>query len=241
MRDSGIRFLSHEIRSPLTSFKLISSVFAELADQLSDTGSAKLIEVVSNEADRMLRLVGQFLDVAALDEGSYRLNLREVDVSQLIHKVADALQIKAAEKGISVSTMCAEDIPLIQADPDRLEDVLHNLCENALKYTDAGGQISLAADVDDTDVQIAVSDTGRGIPADMHEAIFEEFVQAHHDVEGTRLEAGVGLGLYMVRRLVELHGGRVEVASEVGRGATFTIHLPIVLQSASPARPPTHG
>jgi PAS domain S-box-containing protein len=228
MREDGIRFLSHEMRSPLTTFKMISSIFSELANQLSDNSSAKLIEIVDHETDRMLRLVGQFLDIAALDEGSFRLNVGEVNVPELVQKAAEPLEIRATAKDISVSSQCAEQIPVIPGDPERLEDALHNLCDNALKYSEPGGHISITAETSDGHVRIAISDTGRGISPEMQEAIFEQFVQAHADeAEATTLERGSGLGLYMVRRIVELHGGRIEVDSEVGRGSTFTIHLPI--------------
>jgi signal transduction histidine kinase len=227
MRESGIRFLSHEMRSPLTTFKLISSVFQELADRLSDNRSAKLIEIVDNETDRMLRLVGKFLDVAALDEGSYQPGKEACDVARLVTRVGDAIEVRGAEKGVLVSTRCAEGLPTIQADPDGIEDVLYNLCDNALKYTDEGGSVSIEVAREDEVVTIAVSDTGCGIPEDAQELIFEEFAQVQDARAGTPLEKGVGLGLYTVRRIVEIHGGRVEVDSEVGRGSTFRVYLPI--------------
>jgi len=227
VRESGIRFLSHEMRSPLTTFKLISSVFSELAGRLDDNRSAKLIEIVDSETDRMLRLVGTFLDVAALDESSYRLNVEEFDIAEMVAKVGDALEVRATQKGVSVSTHCAQGLPAIQADPDGIEGVLFNLTDNALKYTDAGGEIATDVNLQDGFVTITISDTGCGIPADKHDIIFDEFAQAHESAEGNPLDRGIGLGLYMVRRMVELHGGRIELESEVGQGSTFTIYLPV--------------
>ncbi len=237
MRESGIRILSHEIRSPLTTFKMISSVFAQLADRLSDERSSKLIELVDHETDRMLRLVGQFLDVAAIEDPSYQLNMRPFEVRELVNKAADTLEVRATENDISVSRDCEDGLPLINGDQDRVEDVLHNLCDNALKHTDAGGSISIKADQDGGYVRLAVSDTGCGIPEDRQEIIFQEFAQVNSARSGSALEKGIGLGLYMGRRIVELHGGRLEVESEVGVGSTFTIYLPIDAQSSEDAEP----
>jgi PAS domain S-box-containing protein len=232
VRESGIRILSHEMRSPLTTFKMISSVFAELAQRLSDRRGEKLIQIVDQETDRMLRLVGQFLDVATMDDATYQLTLQEVQVPELVRRAADALEVRANEKQISVSTACEEATPAIAADPDRLEDALYNLCDNALKYTDAGGRIEIACASHDGEVRIAVSDTGCGIPPDKVGIVFEEFGQAHDRPEGGILERGIGLGLYMVRRIVELHGGRVEVQSEPDKGSTFAMYLPIKARAA---------
>ena len=228
MREDGVRFLSHEIRSPLTTFKMISSIFSELADQLSDASSAKLIEVVDDEVDRMLRLVGQFLDIAAIDQGTYALNIRETDIPELLEKASHSMEVRAEAKEITVSAKCDGQIPPIAADPDALETCLHNLCDNALKHTDRGGQISVTASAEGEEVQIAFADTGRGIPPETQDTIFNEFVQVDTDEgSGPTASRGVGLGLYLVRSLVELHGGRIELESELGRGSTFTIHLPI--------------
>ncbi len=228
MREDGVRFLSHEIRSPLTTFKMVSSVFAELAEQLSDSSSAHLIEVVDNEADRMLRLVGQFLDVAALDQGTYKLDTGDVNVRELIETAASTLRIRAEAKQVEVTDECDANVAVIQGDSGALETCLHNLCDNALKYTDKGGKISLSAHMNGDHVQIAVADNGHGIPEQMHEEIFGEFIQAHQDGgNGSTVSRGVGLGLYLVRSLVELQGGSIELESEDGMGSVFTISLPV--------------
>ncbi len=177
MREDGVRFLSHEIRSPLTTLRMISGVFSDLAEQLSDRSSVKLIEVMDDEVDRMLRLVGQFLDIAALDQGTYSLKPGVVVVPELLEKAESSLEVRASTHGVSISTRCDGQIPTISADLDALENCLHNLCDNALKHTRRGDEISLTAWADGDYVQIAVADTGYGIPAELHESIFDEFVQ----------------------------------------------------------------
>ncbi len=236
MREDGVRFLSHEIRSPLTTLRMISGVFSEVAEQLSDRSSVKLIEIMDDEVDRMLRLVGQFLDIAALDQGTYSLNTGPVDVPELLEKAESSLEVRASTSGVTISTRCDDQIPTILADPDALETCLHNLCDNALKHTSRGDEISITARADGDYVHIAVADTGHGIPPEMHERIFGEFVQGPgEDGQAPAAISGVGLGLYLVHSLVDLHGGRIELDSELGRGSTFTIHLPIAGPQPLPA------
>ena len=185
---------------------------------------------MDDEVDRMLRLVGQFLDIAALDQGTYSLNIGPVVVPELLETAESSLAVRASAHGVIVSSRCDGQVPTISADPDALETCLHNLCDNALKHTARGDEISVTARADGDYVQIVVADTGRGIPPEMHESVFGEFVRAHHDDEDghpSTSRSGFGLGLYLVRSLVDLHGGHIELDSELGRGSTFTVHLPI--------------
>ncbi|MEA3402121.1 MAG: ATP-binding protein [Armatimonadota bacterium] len=225
-RESGVRFLSHEIRSPLTTLKMISQVFGELAGRLTDDNTTRLVGILDEETDRMLRLVGQFLDLAALDQGSFQLELSEVEISETVRRVARSLELRAAEKSLSVQTELDEPLPPVHVDRNRMEDVLHNLCDNALKFTDPGGEVRLTAAQADGHVRVTVSDTGCGIPPETKDIIFEQFARAADEGQGNR-ERGIGLGLYLARRVVELHGGRIEVESEVGHGSDFSIYLPV--------------
>ncbi len=223
---TGARFLSHEIRSPLTTLKTIASVFGELAGQLTDEGAGRLVDILDREVDRMLRLARQFLDLAALEEGGAQLSLEPVNLYEIVDRVAESLRIRAEGKDLTFTATCADDLPAINADPARLEDVLHNLGDNAIKYTDAGGSIALSATRTDDEVRITVSDTGRGIPAEFQERIFQQFVRGPEHVEGPATD-GLGLGLFMTRQIVTMLGGRIELESEEGRGSTFSICLPV--------------
>ncbi|MGD9494688.1 MAG: sensor histidine kinase [Armatimonadota bacterium] len=229
---SGVRFLSHEIRSPLTTLKTISAVFGELAAQLTDQGAGKLVEILDQEVDRMLRLARQFLDLAALEEGSSPLSLEPTDIAEVVAQVADSLRIRAEGKGLNFAVECIEPLPAVTADPNRLADVLHNLGDNAVKYTEPGGTVSIRASAVDGEIIIAVSDTGPGIPEEFRERVFHEFARGPQH-EGPSTE-GLGLGLFMARQIVAMHGGRIELDSQVGRGSTFSIHLPVVVDRLPP-------
>ncbi len=222
---SGVRFLSHEIRSPLTTLKTISSVFGELTGQLTDEGTGKLVEILDQEVDRMLRLARQFLDLAALEEGSSPLSVERVDVAEVVEQVADSLRIRAESKDLSFSVDCGNALPHVSADPNRLADVLHNLGDNAVKYTEAGGSVKISATAINGEVCIAVSDTGRGIAQELQGQVFDEFVRGPEH-EGQLGPEGLGLGLFLARQIVAMHGGRIELDSELGHGSTFSIHLP---------------
>lgn len=224
-RETGVRFLSHEMRSPLSTLKIISQIFGELTDQLTDSNAERLVTILDSETDRMLRMVGQFLDLAALDQGTFQLALQKIDVTDIMKRVCTSLEVRAAEKELTVENVVPDGLPPVEADPDRLEDVLHNLCDNALKYTQRGGRIRLSARALDGAVELCVSDNGQGISPDIQDDIFSEFVRAAEDGKSGR-KMGVGLGLYMARRIIEEHGGVITVDSAVGKGSDFIIRLP---------------
>ncbi|MBD3292647.1 MAG: PAS domain S-box protein, partial [Armatimonadia bacterium] len=224
-RETGVRFLSHEMRSPLNTLKIISQIFGELTGQLTDSNAERLVAILDTETDRMLRMVGQFLDLAALDQGTFKLSLEEVQLGSLLHRVSTALEVRAAEKKLSVEKDVPDTLPPVKADPDRLEDVLHNLCDNALKYTDSGGHIRICALAKNGNVEVHVSDDGRGIAPEIQDDIFSEFVRAAEDGKSGG-QMGIGLGLYMARRIIEEHGGEITVESVVGQGSDFRITLP---------------
>lgn len=224
-RETGVRFLSHEMRSPLSTLKIISQIFGELTGQLTDSNAERLVRILDNETDRMLRMVGQFLDLAALDQGTFQLAREDVDVTEIVRRVGRSLEVRAVDKNLTVETDIPDELPMVKADPDRLEDVLHNLCDNALKYTDRGGCVRLSARATDGVVELCVSDNGQGIAPEIQDDIFSEFVRAAEDGQSGR-KMGVGLGLYMARRIIEQHGGEITVESAVGEGSDFTIRLP---------------
>lgn len=236
---SSVRVLSHEIRSPLTTLKTISSVFNEIADQLSDTGTGRLIEVLDSEVDRMLRLARRFLDLASLGEGTAELQFEEIDLREMIERVAGSLRVRAESKDLQFEVECPDDLPHISGDPTRIEDVLHNLGDNAVKYTPAGGSIRVVARSSNGEVAVAVSDTGCGVSPQMQTEIFREFVRDRSTAQAEHTGGdGIGLGLFIARQIVELHGGRIELQSEVGRGSIFTVFLPIDQPPHLPAREP---
>jgi len=224
-RETGVRFLSHEMRSPLSTLKIVSQIFGELTGQLTDSNAERMVAILDSETDRMLRMVGQFLDLAALDQGTFHLARQPVDVCEVMERVCTSLEVRAADRNLSVEKAIPEILPPAYADPDRLEDVLHNLCDNALKYTPGGGHIRLSAAATDGGLELTISDNGQGISPDIQDDIFNEFVRAAEDDKSGR-RMGVGLGLYMARRIIEEHDGEITVESALGKGSSFTIRLP---------------
>lgn len=220
-RREFIADVSHELRRPLT--RLLAAVEAvadgiitdpaELRQHLSDTRA---------EVARTARLVDDMLQLSRLDSGTFTLARERVDLSGLVSRVCADMAPGAAKEGISL-TFAGEPGVFVNADPGRIEQVLANLIENALRFTPAGGHVFLSVSRGDAGARITVSDTGAGIPPEQLPHIWERFYKG----DRSRADQGSGLGLAIVRRIVELHGGTVTAASEVGRGTTFTITLPM--------------
>lgn len=220
-RREFIADVSHELRRPLT--RLLAAVEAvadgiitdpaELRQHLSDTRA---------EVARTARLVDDMLQLSRLDSGTFTLARERIELSGLVSRVCADMEPGAAEEGVSL-TFAGEPGVYVDADPGRIEQVLANLIENALRFTPAGGHVFLSVSRSEAGARVTVSDTGAGIPPEQLPHIWERFYKG----DRSRADQGSGLGLAIVRRIVELHGGTVTVASEVGRGTTFTIILPL--------------
>jgi signal transduction histidine kinase len=219
--------VSYELRTPLTT--IIG--YAELLDRAGDAlpeRSRGHIASVRAAANQLARSIGDVLDMAQIDAGEMALDLGDVRIDALLSEAArrGAHEIQVAEVGIEVA--CDPEIGMIRADARRLGQALDHLIENAVRQTPAGGVITLSARRAVSEIQIQVSDTGRGIPFHVQAHIFDRFVG--------RDRGGPGLGLALVKSLVELHGGWVALESEPNHGATFTCHLPEAALEAA-ARP----
>jgi len=227
LQEKGISMLSHEIRSPLTTLKAAAAMLAAVADKMNDETFARLGETIKAETQRLLMVAGELLNISNLDTPAGSLQKEETDLRSLVTKVSRVAMLVASGKDISVSTEFKDPLPHIEADPQRLSDALQRLCDNAIKYSEPGGEVGIAVAREDGQVCISVSDTGPGIPPEQRESIFGKFTQLEDDTTRDKSERGAGLGLYVVKRVAELHGGRVEIDSEPGRGSTFTLRLPV--------------
>ena len=213
--------VSHELRTPLT---LILAPLEELAAATADAGQLHYLRVIRRNANRLLRLIDDLLDLSRLDAGGLRLNLAEVDVRTVAAMVYENSTPAALAKGIALEFDAVPSERRIVADAHRLEIVLTNLVGNALKFTPPGGTIRIrVADTADA-AKVAVSDTGPGIPSDSLPRVFDRFFQVSSSEQ--RREGGVGIGLALAKELVELHGGTILAESALGKGTTFTIVLP---------------
>jgi signal transduction histidine kinase len=225
--------VSHELKTPLTS---IQGFAQAIMDGTADTPEAlkQAAEVIQNESARMQRMVFDLLDLARLDAGTADLKMASVEVGVLLRAVAEKFLPLANKAGVEISVSAPADLPVLFGDGDRLSQVFTNLVDNALKFTPAGGSIHLQAALQQGEMQILVSDTGRGIPASALPHVFERFYQADASRPGGKRH-GAGLGLAIVLEIVQAHGGRISVRSREGQGTTFIVNLPLARSSAATA------
>ncbi len=222
LKSLSISITSHELRSPLTAIKnYVDNLLEGVAGPLSDQVRYYLTRIGYN-TDRVIRLTNMLLDLSRIEAGQMPLDLDTVSIAQVIADVLRDFEPAAKSKAITIHTVDLIPDP-VRADRHRLEQILHNLIHNALKFTPASGEIVVQSRVSgEEEVTVTVSDTGCGIPTDHHEKVFEKFHRAPSPVR-----EGVGLGLAVTKSLVELHGGKIWVESAPGHGSKFSFTLPV--------------
>lgn len=210
--------VAHDLRTPMTRLRgiaegaLASNDPAALRDAL-----AECLE----ESDRVIEMLNTLMDISEAETGTMRLVREPVNLGELVRQTVDLYEDLAEDKQLSIGAPAAEEL-VVPVDRNRMRQVLANLVDNAVKYTPAGGRVEIAARRDGTDAVITVSDTGPGIPPDELPRIWERLYRG----DKSRSARGLGLGLTLIKAIVEAHGGRVAAESTVGRGTTFTMHLP---------------
>ncbi len=221
--------LSHELKTPLTSAReFISIVVDGLAGPVNET-QLEYLGIAREGCDQLRLYINDILDVARLETGKLSVELQTVPLAELVETVVKVLGPAAAGKDVSLSCDCQPDLPAVPCDKTRINQVLTNLTTNAIKFTPAGGQIRVSVSESPASpecLQVAVRDTGRGIPKDQLDLIFNRLYQAHRDDVLAEGQSGLGLGLYICHELVQLHGGRIWAESELGQGSTFTFTIP---------------
>ena len=217
--------VSHELKTPLTSIQGFSQA---ILDGTADTPEAlhQAAEVIYNEAGRMHRMALDLLDLARLEAGTADLKMSPVDMKALLNGVMEKFTPMASRSAVDLKLELASDLPIFMGDGDRLAQVFTNLVDNALKFTPYNGTVTLRAVQDKSEVQVSVSDTGKGIPAEAIPHIFDRFYQADSSRAGGE-KHGAGLGLAIVQEIVAAHGGRISVRSAEGQGTAFVVHLPL--------------
>lgn len=224
MKDDFLATISHELRSPLNS--ILGWVTLLREGGLSEEATASALQTVERSARAQNRIINDLLDVSRIINGQLRLNVRTMELASIIEAGIEAIRPAAAAKGIRVSLALDPKVGAITGDSDRLQQVVWNLVSNAIKFTPRGGVVEVRLRRLEGYVELAVSDTGAGISPEFLPFVFDRFRQA--DSSTTRKQGGLGLGLAIVRHLVELHGGTVYAESEgAGKGSVFVVRLPV--------------
>jgi signal transduction histidine kinase/CheY-like chemotaxis protein len=227
LKDEFLATVSHELRTPLTAILGWTHLLRD--GGLDEKGAVHAVVTIERNAEALAQLVEDILDVSRVITGKLRLNITPVDAASVINTAIDSVQLAADSKGIQLEVTLDPSARHVSGDAARLQQVVWNLLSNSIKFTPAGGRVSVRLErAGELDAQLKVSDTGEGIRPDFLPFIFDRFRQA--DGTSTRRHGGLGLGLAIVRHLVELHGGTVHADSPgEGLGATFTIRLPLAL------------
>lgn len=236
VKSNILSIVSHDLRTPLTSILLYAKMLEDELTSLSEQDQRHFLKIICEECTRLSHLVDDLLEVQRLEAGRVRWDMRPQDVSRTIRACACSFEALARSRSMQFTVDCPPSLPEIEADADKIHQVLGNLLSNAFKYTPPGGAVHLAAEGRGSEVLLRVSDNGPGIPRDKWDQIFDRFTQLS-DPNVSQV-AGVGLGLYIIRQIIEHHGGKVWVESEPGLGSEFFVSLPTKVASVKPESEP---
>ncbi len=232
-KDQFLANVSHELRTPLSAILLWAKML-RANPATADAQRREGLEVIERSANAQRELIEDLLDTSRIVSGKLRLDVRHFPMATLVHAATDGVRPAADGKRVAINAQVDPAVGAVNADPDRIRQVLWNLLTNAVKFTPAGGRVEVAVRRDGDDVEVRVTDTGRGIPAPQLPHVFDRFWQAE---SAARQNRGLGLGLAIAKQLVELHGGTIDAESGgPGTGATFRVRLPLP-PSTQPARP----
>ncbi len=233
LKDEFLATLSHELRTPLTSILGWASMIRN--GEVEGASATRAIETIERNARAQARLIDDLLDVSRIITGNLRLDLHPLNVAPIVEAAIDALRPTADVKGIQLRTETLSGDCLVKGDPNRLRQVIWNLLSNAIKFTQRGGVVAVALKCAGGTVRLTVADTGEGISAEFLPYVFDRFRQAEGSI--SRKQGGLGLGLAVVRHLVELHGGSIRAESGgIDHGSVFTVDLPLAQERRDPAR-----
>lgn len=226
LKDEFLAIMSHELRNPLNVIVGYSELLARTRDIADSPHLLKMAEAIKRNAETQAKLVHDVLDLSRLRSGKLNLNRELVFVLACVNNAVDTVRYEAAEKKITIAVNAADESVTVEADPIRLQQIVWNLLNNSIKFTPAGGTITVSISINNGNAALTVKDDGQGIDAAFLPHVFEIFRQA--DTGTTRAQSGMGVGLAVLKQLVELHNGSVSVTSDgPGHGAQFTVLLPL--------------
>jgi NtrC-family two-component system sensor histidine kinase KinB len=235
MRSELVAVASHELQTPLTTLRMTLLMLQEASAALP-TRERELVATSLIGVEQLAETVHEFLDLTRIEAGELRLSLEPVHLPSLVGDVIRRTEPQAGALGIALTASVAHDLPIVIADPRRLRVVFDNLVSNALKYTPNGGTITVVGQAATQDaVTVMVTDTGPGVPPASRSRIFDKFfrLEHHHQTDDQRHPRGAGIGLYLCRQIVELHGGRIECAAGPDdHGARISVFLPVRTENA---------
>jgi signal transduction histidine kinase len=223
IKTETLQLVSHELRTPLASIQGLSDVLIKFPVAAEEAD--EMLRTIHSEAVRLGETINRYLDLTRLESGAQPLHLTSVYCPELIADCIRNLSVFAAERRVRLTSRISPSVPLLQADAQLLTQAVSNLLSNAIKYSPPETEVVVAAELNHSNVMISVRDRGFGIPDEARERIFEKFYRLERD--STSSIVGTGLGLPLVKEIVERHGGRVTVESDPATGSTFTIHLPL--------------
>ncbi len=221
LRADFVSLVSHELRSPMAAVIGAARTLQERWRELSPDHRVSFLALISDETSRLATLIGDVLDTSRIEAGTFTYSFSDVDLAELVREAVAAIGLGQDE--VAVVAKAPDAVPRVRGDRERLKQVLLNLIENAVKYSPAGDQVDVNAWAENGRVKVAVEDHGPGIPREQQGLIFEKFGRAN--VGGGK--PGSGLGLFIARSIAEAHGGKLDVRSAPGRGAVFTLELPL--------------
>lgn len=228
LKSEFIANVSHELRTPLNSIIGFAELLGEGAAEKGNDRAAKYADNILQSGRSLLEIINDLLDLARIEAGKVKLHIEKTSLTGICEDLIRLTAPLTDKKQLEVGTRIAEDIPLLETDGGKLQQILYNLLSNAIKFTPAGGQIRLEAELATEDlVAISLMDNGPGISKEDQEHIFDKFTQV--DPSATRKHGGAGLGLAIAKELAELLGGELAVTSELGQGSAFTLTVPRVL------------
>lgn len=215
---------AHDLRNPLTVIQGYSSLLMDKLSTVNDQGYLSMLERIQRSSTFMLGMINELLDISIIESGQVRLNLSEIDFYKLVKDDVSISKGLAEKKQINVEFKGDEKIPKVTCDPNKMEQVINNLISNAIKYSNPGSTIEISLTSNATEVILAVKDQGIGIPVDMQQRLFQPFIKGMP--KGTNGEMSSGLGLTIVKKIVQEHKGRIWFESIEGKGSTFFVALP---------------
>jgi len=225
MRSEFVANVSHELRTPLTSIRGFAETLLDGALEDDPKVARQFLEIINNETERLSRLIDELLNLSKIEDRKSLPVRQPLDINELVKRVVAILQPRAKEKNLTINTNLPEALPVVQGDPDMISQVLINLIDNAVSYTQPGGVIRISVLDGKDELKVDVQDNGIGIPTESLSRVFERFYRV--DKARSREQGGTGLGLSIVKHIIDAHGGSVQVESKVGHGSTFSFVLPL--------------